>query len=730
MANSEYGLRSAIAKDGGAPFGSLDRAESYASINAIAPTLVTPSFLDTVPGDSAGQQISQLVAGQARLIDTLELFNASLLNLMDARQIESGNAASGAKASEVPDSGTRSQMLDAAMTDLDQLLGFAGRERKHLRETNLAMATEPVVAASGASAVDLAKVEYVAAKSGIGSERVDASGNIDRAARQVDLTQFARDSAIMATAFKIDVKNAGEIIGGWRASMKLDRGQALDLADATNVLGTSVSLNAEAADIGSVVQGQGAAAMAAGMRPEQIAALSAALLNAGNSKGATGVGVEKISAALAKGENASEAQRSAWAELKLDPKVLAGEMKQDAPQTLVTVLEALKAQPAQRQAALATQLFDGNQSILSLMPAVDSVKQAFSLVADKSTYATSAVGAQGSVVRSAELRADSTQARRQAFDASTTRLDTASDTAMAPIVNTTLTAMTALVNGVGWLAEALPKTTATVTVAAAVMGPLLSGVFDAVKDKVFDKVAGKILREGDTSPGSGSRKKGNSTNKNRQKGKGTSKNAKPSAGPTWGLSGKTAKLAKWAGPAMVMADAGFDFVKGAVTGDKQLMGSAAGSAAGGIAGQFAGAAIGQVVGAAAGGLLGTVVPVIGNGVGLVVGGAVGRYVGGALGTVIGSDIGSNISAWLGEKFSSPADRLPPPTDVSKNLSNAQADNRQINFAPQITITAPEQANYQQLAAIVVQQIEAQFRPLSMDNLLATRRDAALTDGMV
>jgi len=108
------------------------------------------------------------------------------------------------------------------------------------------------------------------------------------------------------------------------------------------------------------------------------------------------------------------------------------------------------------------------------------------------------------------------------------------------------------------------------------------------------------------------------------------------------------------------------------------------------------------------------------------GGAIGKVVGGVVGTFVGSDVGAS----LGEKVMSSDDRLPPPEQVSQSLPNAQTDNRQINFAPQINITAPEQTSYQALAALVVQQIEAQFTPLSMDNLLATRRDAALTDGAV
>lgn len=740
MADSNHGAGSAIAKDGVMTQGALQMTGMQASLKPITQAL--PSPLEGAPGSAASLalaladaslQIKHLADGQVRLVDTLELFNVSLLKVMDARQAQTAGNAEGTKTVAPTDKRTPSQALDAAMTDIDQLLMLARHERKALREANLAMASEPVVAASGASAVDLAKVEYAAARSGIGSDRKDASGNIDPVGRRADLQQFARDAAILATAFKIDVKNAGEIMGGWRESMHLDRAQALDLADATNVLGTQVSLKAESADIGAVVQLQGAAAKAAGMSPEQAAALSAALLSAGNSKVVAGAGLEKISAVLAKGDNASAGQRSAWAELRLDPKVLAAGMKQDAPQAVLTVLEALKSQPAERQAVLATQLFDGNQTILSLVPVIDSVKQAFSLVAEKSTYATSTLGDQGSVLRSAAVRADSTYARRQAYEASTTRLSTASDTALDPVVDAKLTAMNGLVSGVAWLAEGLPKAAAAVTLAGAVLIPVVSGVFGAVKDKIFEKVAGKVLGEG---PAAGNKTTPPGSPRNAPSNDGHNGNRPSASGP--GISGKAAKvskLAKGVPLVLVVAQAGVEMTQGAMTGNLgqavgTSVGSIGGGVAGGVVGDVAGMAIGRAVGTLAGAVIGSVVPgagtVLGGVMGGVAGGAIGKVVGGALGTFVGSDVG----AWLAEKVMGTGDRLPSPTEVSKNLSAPQADNRQINFAPQITITAPEQASHHQLAALVVQQIEAQFTPLSMDNLLATRRGAALTDGAV
>ncbi|UOP08813.1 tail tape measure protein [Pseudomonas palleroniana] len=147
-------------------------------------------------------------------------------------------------------------------------------------------------------------------------------------------------------------------------------------------------------------------------------------------------------------------------------------------------------------------------------------------------------------------------------------------------------------------------------------------------------------------------------------------------------------------------DTAIDVVQGVRNGDAKAVGAGLSTAGGAWAGASAGAAIGTMI-----------FP------------GVGTAVGGAIGGLLGSEAGS----WLGDKLFGASDRLPAPADVSKNLNSAQADNRQINFAPQITINAPEPASHQQLAELVVQQIEAQFSPLSMNDLLGSRRDAALTD---
>lgn len=165
------------------------------------------------------------------------------------------------------------------------------------------------------------------------------------------------------------------MLTGWRTSLKLDRNQGQHLADATYLLGNS-GLKATAADIGSVVQQSGESAKAAGIAPEQTAALSAALLNADMDKSGAGATVKNISGALAKGTNGSTAEQSAWKSLGLEP----GKLTENVPDNLVKALEALKQQPVERQSALIKTLFNGDEGVRKLLDKPDDLKKAFSLV--------------------------------------------------------------------------------------------------------------------------------------------------------------------------------------------------------------------------------------------------------------------------------------------------------------------------------------------------------------
>jgi len=383
--------------------------------------------------------------------------------------------------------------LETAMADVGKVITFEGNGRQEMASANLKMASDRLIASSGMTAVDLAKIEYAAGQSGIGNDVKDKDGKIDAAGKQAAVMDFTRDAAIMGSAFDIDAQTAGETMAGWRASMALNRAQTLDLADSTNYLGNS--FNAKAADIAAVVKRYGAVGKASGMTPEQTAALSAALLNPGTEKEIAGTGFKNFTSALVAGKSATKGEKKQWDELGIDPEQLAADMQVDAPATIMRVLQTIKEQPVEEHAAIATTLF-GSESIGAIQPLLENlseVQRAFDMVKDKTKYATSALGENGSMMQEAAGVANTSRTGWNAFTAKLTRLSTVIGQAMLPALNFVLVPLGALADGISWLAETFPNMTGALAVAAGGVAALTLG---ALGLKYAGLMIGQVFNRG------------------------------------------------------------------------------------------------------------------------------------------------------------------------------------------------------------------------------------------
>ncbi|QKV66103.1 phage tail tape measure protein [Pseudomonas sp. 43A] len=685
--------------------------------------------------------------------------------------------------------------LQTAMARLKQVPGMDG-DLKSMEIANLAMAGEKAVAGSGATAVSLAEVEYAAGKSGVGA-------NLTGDAKEQELLDFGRDAATNATAFGIELKAAGEMLTVWRTSLKLDRAQAQSLADASIHLGKN-SLKATAADIGSVVQSSGETGVAAGIAPEQLAALAAALLNADVGTSGAATSVKSISAALAKGAKGSVAERAAWATLGLQP----DKLTEDVPQTVFKALEALKQKSVSQQSALIKTLFNGDEGVSKLLEKPQDVDKTFALLTARKpldpqtellkTLSTGSDGLhqlmakpaettfspvplqgpthstepqyKGAVQRSADPAGGSPQQSWNAYDASRNRLATA----VAPDAQT-LDSLTNTLNWAAEKAEANPKVATSLTIAAAgltaFVGALLTKAADNFVGKLVKGIAtklpkglGKWIADIDVVGDSGkpvenstfdepdpkkpTQRKGGglkprrvslgSLNKRKSHqpliGSGSSAARNPlirqtsawpasmtafagSSGanpmPAARLSGSYAKagalLAKKAPPLRLLS-AGYELVNGVMHGDTRSVVSSGASLAGSSAGAAVGAALGTLI-----------LP------------GVGTAIGGWLGSMAGGAIGES----LGDKLGTQADRLGAPAQVSKDLIATSATSaipattaasQPVTFNSTIQINGQDLASAQALANLVVQTTMGQLGQIMPTNPLATRRDAALTDG--
>jgi TP901 family phage tail tape measure protein len=628
---------------------------------------------------------------------------------------------------ELPETRKAAMAMDSASATLASVAQLSRDDGKDMALTSLKMASATLVAAGGTTGVELVRIETLAAKAGIGSEAVNAEG------KKRELLTFASDAAITASAFKVTGLEAGEMLKVWRTSMKLSRDQALDLADAANHLGKMPG-DVQAADIGSVLQQSGEAAISAGLQPEQAAALTAALLNSGAKKDDAGNALKNISDALGKGDQASIAEKGAWKQLGVDPKAVAEAMrdpdKQKAQGAILSVLAALNAKPVEQRSTLARTLFaDSGDAALSLSQDLGKVNEAFYQVSDKSRYATSKLGDKSSVKESALALANTQQGQWNIKNAREERLSVAKGNALAPDIETPGESHS--IDTLSDLAETYPKTTGAVLTATAWIKPVFDGVLDAVVGELKDRV-GKGIVDKAASKLPGRSRLGLSAATSATAVAETQSLAlagrSASAGNDLKILEQTARVAaprlepvvasmqpvSRAMPGPVKALIGVSLVaEGVASGDKQQIGKGLGAAGGAWAGAVAGSSIGATIGS----------------VGLAPGIALGSLIGGLVGGWLGFEGGG----FLGEKLmDTQPDKLAPPAEVAKDLTGAQTQNQQVFFSPTIQVTCPAPDTAQQIHSIIEQQLSGQFQgpfmSLLTTNPLGTRRDAALTDG--
>ncbi|XXD83823.1 phage tail tape measure protein [Pseudomonas sp. Z2-20] len=575
--------------------------------------------------------------------------------------------------------------MDSAMADLKQAGQFTPRQIAEMAEPTQRIASAPLVAAGGTTAVELVRMQSLAARNGIGSELPNAPD------RQLALLRFASDAGVTASTFRMPAMEAAEMLLGWRTSMKLSAEKAFDLADATYHLG-KISGGAKASDIGTVLQRDGAAATSVGLQPAQAAALTAALLNTGSQQAEAGAALGSFTTALGKGNQVSATEQAAWKQLGLDPKAVASGMrdKDAAPGTVMSVLAALNAQPADKRANLASSLFGtGNEAVLRMAQKLDDVNAAFWQVKTPGQYATSQLGNDGSVKQDALALSNTLQGRLNVHNASNERLSLAAGNAVAPVMDSSLQWLGSLNDGMSELAETSPKATAAIVLVGAALKPLVGALLKAITDELSNRTAKRILE-----PASAAKAEvGGSVGRSLQ-----------------GLNTSARSLRFM--PGAPVLGAGPQLVEGAMNGDVQMIGAGLGAAGGGWAGASAGATAGATLGT-----------FFGPGIGTAIGGALGAIVGGVAGSWIGGESGS----WLGEKLASPVDKLPPADQATRDLPQAQVATQQNVLTANIYINGQDQASAAQLANLVVQQITSQFQ--LMPNSLAMRSDAALTDGV-
>lgn len=343
--------------------------------------------------------------------------------------------------------------FESSMADVKKVVDFdTPQQFKEMGNDILEMTKTIPMAAQ-----DLAQIVAAGGQSGIARE---------------DLTGFAESAAKMGVAFDISAGQAGDMMAKWRTAFKLNQTEVVDLADKINYLGNTTAASAPL--ISDVVTRIGPLGEVGGVAAGEIAALGASMVGSGIQSDVAATGLKNMILALTAGESATKSQVGALNELGLSAEDVAQGMQDNAKETILKVLDAIRGLDKVKQASVLSDLF-GKESLGAIAPLLsnlDGVQDNLNKVADSSKYAGSM---EGEFSARSETTANSLQLAKNNMEAFKIAIGNGLIPAMTPMISL-------LTQGVKWvsgIAQEFPGA-ASVLGTAAVSIAIFCGVVGAL----------------------------------------------------------------------------------------------------------------------------------------------------------------------------------------------------------------------------------------------------------
>lgn len=264
--------------------------------------------------------------------------------------------------------------MEDAMADIAKVANFDTPDGiKNLQRELQKMSLRIPLAVDG-----LAQIAAAAAQSGIATK---------------DLTAFTEQAAKMAVAFDVSAEAAGTMMSKWKSGMGLTNEETYRLADAVNYLSNNNA--ALASEIGDTIQRYGALGKVAGLTAEQTAALSASVIAAGATSDTAATGIKAMMRAMGSGGSMSGDQAGAFKNVGIDPKQLQKNLQKDAPQAIMSTLEAIQKKIPKEQWNQYLNAMFGDEAAVAIGPMMqnlDGLRANFERVSDPAKYAGSMLG--------------------------------------------------------------------------------------------------------------------------------------------------------------------------------------------------------------------------------------------------------------------------------------------------------------------------------------------------
>lgn len=312
--------------------------------------------------------------------------------------------------------------FESSMADVKKVVDFdTPQQFKEMGNDILEMTKTIPMAAQ-----DLAQIVAAGGQSGIARE---------------DLTGFAESAAKMGVAFDISAGQAGDMMAKWRTAFKMNKTEVVDLADKINYLGNTTAASAPL--ISDVVTRIGPLGEVGGVAAGEIAALGASMVGSGIQSDVAATGLKNMILALTAGESATKSQVGALNELGLSAEDVAQGMQDNAKETILKVLGAIRGLDKVKQASVLSDLF-GKESLGAIAPLLsnlDGVQDNLNKVADSSKYAGSM---EGEFSARSETTANSLQLAKNNMEAFKIAIGNGLIPAMTPMISL-------LTQGVKWV---------------------------------------------------------------------------------------------------------------------------------------------------------------------------------------------------------------------------------------------------------------------------------------
>jgi TP901 family phage tail tape measure protein len=299
-----------------------------------------------------------------------------------------------------------------------------------------------------------------------------------------EIGAFTQAAATMGTAFSIPAEQVGQAVGTLKSIFGLTIPDVVALGDNINVLGDSMATN-EAAIIETMTR-IGGSVKIFGLAKEKAAALSAAMLELGQSPEVAATSINTLLSKLQAANVQTPQFKAALESIGLSAEQMATLVRTKPQQAIDTLLETLGRLGKQEQAEALTRLFgtEYQDNIALLVQGVDSYRHALAEVEDQTKVL-------GSTEREAAARNKTTEAQLQLLKNTWAEVALNVGNVFLPALNAVVGVLREVLGGIATLAEKFPGLTLALTLAAGAATVFIAAL--AARKAIMLAFGGEIL---------------------------------------------------------------------------------------------------------------------------------------------------------------------------------------------------------------------------------------------